>query len=111
MINRSVGSKIWNPNLDSRVCSEHFVDLGPSENNPYPALKLGYAVKPVVSRKPPKERFPPDISASTIRKRRKISVDLSEDQASVDKTYSQTDTDQHDINEIQSPGINESAAD
>ena len=38
-------NKIWEPNSDSRICSDHFVDKYPTVNNPYPTLSLGYEKK------------------------------------------------------------------
>jgi hypothetical protein len=43
--------KIWQPNEDSRVCSEHF-----EPNGVIPILKLGYDVKTLKRRKPPTVR-------------------------------------------------------
>ena len=34
--------KLWQPNPNSRVCSNHFVDGQPTDSNPDPALNLGY---------------------------------------------------------------------
>lgn len=49
--------KVWKPNKSSRVCSNHFVDLKPTEENPYPALHLGYQKVPLVKkRKRPADR-------------------------------------------------------
>ena len=45
IINRNVdlkGCKLWEPSKDSRVCSKHFIDGEPSNENPYPTRNLGY---------------------------------------------------------------------
>ena len=45
LINRSEhtkSSKLWSPKKGSRVCSLHFVDGMPTEENPYPTKNLGY---------------------------------------------------------------------
>ena len=44
LINRQkIGKRqYWEPSKDSRVCSDHFVDGLPSEDNPYPTQKMGY---------------------------------------------------------------------
>lgn len=34
--------KIWQPNNNSRVCSDHFPDAQPTPQNPHPTLNLGY---------------------------------------------------------------------
>ncbi|XP_020912997.1 uncharacterized protein LOC110250723 [Exaiptasia diaphana] len=48
--------KVWLPKKASRVCSEHFVDEKPTENNPDPILKLGYDFQVPKKRKLPTER-------------------------------------------------------
>jgi hypothetical protein len=46
VLKRASSSKhAWAPNVDDRVCSDHFVDGEPTPNNPIPTLKLGYVVK------------------------------------------------------------------
>ena len=53
--------KVWQPNKNSRVCSSHFVDMKPTEANPYPTLNLGpqnVNVRIPKSRKRPAERNP-----------------------------------------------------
>ena len=46
LINRSSGgNKLWSPKKCSRVCSSHFVDGMPTEENPYPTENLGYDAK------------------------------------------------------------------
>ena len=50
-------NKIWEPNNDSRICSDHFVDACPTTANPYPTLSLGYEAKTITPRKPPKSRL------------------------------------------------------
>ena len=45
LVNREDPNKrgqLWSPSKDSRVCSEHFVGIRPSHENPYPSLKLAY---------------------------------------------------------------------
>ena len=37
-------NKKWIPTESDRVCSEHFVDGEPTQNNPDPTIKLGYEV-------------------------------------------------------------------
>ena len=39
--NASVTFKSWQPNVDSRICSDHFEDEFPTEKNPYPHIKNG----------------------------------------------------------------------
>ena len=34
--------KLWTPGPKSRICSSHFVDGEPTEENPHPTLNLGY---------------------------------------------------------------------
>lgn len=48
--------KDWQPNYDSRVCSDHFIESKPTSNSPYPTLKLGYNKLIKAARKPPKDR-------------------------------------------------------
>lgn len=56
-INRqSQSGELWLPNNDSRICSNHFVDLGPTPKNPYPTLHMGHMDRVVVGRQPPKDR-------------------------------------------------------
>ena len=53
--------KVWQANKNSRVCSSHFVDMKPTEANPYPTLNLGpqnVNVRIPKSRKRPAERNP-----------------------------------------------------
>ena len=53
-INRkATDNKIWLPNVDSRVCSEHFLDGRPTVLNPYPTLKLGHSGKIITESRPP----------------------------------------------------------
>ena len=51
--------KPWIPNSHSRVCSAHFRDGKPTEENPDPTENLGYESTPKTGskRKPPAERF------------------------------------------------------
>ena len=57
LVRRKNGNKIWIPKEDARLCSEHFVDGKPSEQNPYPSINLGYEpLKQVKARAPPKAR-------------------------------------------------------
>ena len=45
MINRENPKKkgqLWSPSKDSRVCSDHFKDGEPTEQNPLPSINLGY---------------------------------------------------------------------
>ena len=42
LINRSKHTKLWSPKKGSRVCSLHFIDGMPTEENPYPTKNLGY---------------------------------------------------------------------
>ena len=37
--------KLWAPGKSSRVCSKHFIDGYPTEENPYPTENLGYDSK------------------------------------------------------------------
>ena len=57
IINRNVdlkGCKLWEPSKDSRVCSKHFIDGEPSNENPYPTRNLGYdATKRTLFLSPP----------------------------------------------------------
>ena len=46
LLNRKADSnKLWSPGKSSRVCSKHFVDGCPTEENPYPTKNLGYDSK------------------------------------------------------------------
>ena len=45
-------SKIWHPNNDSRICSDHFE----SPDSVLPTLNLGYDTKIIKRRKPPAAR-------------------------------------------------------
>ena len=54
--NASVIFKSWQPNVDSRICSDYFEDEFPTEKNPYPTLKMGHDLKVVTPRKPPLQR-------------------------------------------------------
>jgi hypothetical protein len=49
-------SKIWTPKPDSRICSCHFKDSRPTDNNPYPTLNLGHIQTVITPRKPPRKR-------------------------------------------------------
>ena len=42
---------VWEPCQSDRVCSVHFVDGVPTEQNPYPTLQLGYEVTVSTRRK------------------------------------------------------------
>ena len=48
----------WVPKPYNRVCSDHFVDKKPTQENPWPSLKLGYQPPSVarVARRPPRDR-------------------------------------------------------
>ena len=74
-------NKLFIPSKDSRVCSKHFKDGEPTEQNPYPSEYLGYDskrklkfVSPVLERKrnrkafdvePSDELFLPSVSSPT----------------------------------------------
>ncbi|CAC5379540.1 unnamed protein product [Mytilus coruscus] len=76
--------KIWEPNYDSRVCSEHFLDGHPSEANPYPTLKLGYdPIKRPRARRPPLDRSLLQ-NQSPVKKPRHDSEDVSFDTEPMD---------------------------
>lgn len=61
---KRVNRKGWQPNVDSRICSSHFVGFDLLERKPcpmfpYPTLSMGYDLTPEqvkVKRKPPKDR-------------------------------------------------------
>ncbi len=64
---KRVNRKDWQPNSDSRICSEHFLDFDqetgkPSSLNPCPVLKMGYELPESCQkqkRKPPTKRDSP----------------------------------------------------
>ena len=46
MLNRvSSSNKLWSPEKSSGVCSIHFIDRVPTDENPYPTENLGYNSK------------------------------------------------------------------
>ena len=46
LLNRvSSSNKLWSPKKSSRVCSIHFIDGVPTDENPYPTENLGYNSK------------------------------------------------------------------
>ena len=46
LLNRvSSSNKLWSPKKSSRVCSIHFIDRVPTDENPYPTENLGYNSK------------------------------------------------------------------
>ena len=49
LINRSSprrSGKLWTIGSKQRICSQHFIDGEPTEENPYPTLNLGYHSSP-----------------------------------------------------------------
>ena len=63
VINRKFeDGKNWEPNNDARLCSEHFPDGRPTEENPDPSIALGYMYvsKQKNSRKATKVKTPTD---------------------------------------------------
>ena len=48
---RLVSRKGWVPNIDSRICSRHFVDKKPSKEHPYPTENLGHNNIPLFARR------------------------------------------------------------
>ncbi|XP_033741819.1 uncharacterized protein LOC117328399 [Pecten maximus] len=68
-------TKIWEPNTDSRICSSHFENGFPSEENPIPTLLLGYeTIKKITPRKPPKTRMIiPDLDSPQPKKQKQDS--------------------------------------
>ncbi|XP_052820235.1 uncharacterized protein LOC128246068 [Mya arenaria] len=42
LVGRSVGSKLWSPPKDSRICSRHFIGGEPTLQNQLPTLHMGY---------------------------------------------------------------------
>jgi hypothetical protein len=50
------GNGFWKPNVNHRVCSQHFVDGKPTAAHPVPELNLGYSHTVSTRRRPPKER-------------------------------------------------------
>ncbi|XP_070573159.1 uncharacterized protein [Ptychodera flava] len=59
----------WTPNRYSRVCSNHFPDKRPTNENPDPVLHLGYDIsaKPQSMRKPPMQRINEPLPAKRSR--------------------------------------------
>ena len=46
LLNRvSSSNKLWSPKKLSRICSIHFIDGVPTDENPYPTENLGYNSK------------------------------------------------------------------
>ena len=41
----------WTPGDSDMVCSEHFVDGMPTDDDPYPSLRLGYEPPPEKARR------------------------------------------------------------
>lgn len=52
---QSLSRELWVQNNDSRIFSNHFVNLGPTLKNTYPTLHMGHK-DIVVGRQPPKDR-------------------------------------------------------
>jgi hypothetical protein len=64
--------KNWEPNDNARVCSNHFSDGRPTDQNPDPTMNLGYGplCKQTKARKPPRPRTPIE---SPAQKEQKVS--------------------------------------
>ncbi len=48
LVNRAAkpnSTQYWQPTKDHRVCSAHFIEHAPTDQNPYPSQKLGYDCK------------------------------------------------------------------
>ena len=43
--NKPYSNKLWTPGKSARVCSKHFIDGVPTDENPYPTQNLGYDSK------------------------------------------------------------------
>lgn len=57
IINRKkTQTKVWTPEKFSRLCSLHFKDEMPTEENPYPNHNLPEGAKYIKSRKPPAKK-------------------------------------------------------
>ena len=71
-INRkSEDNKNWQPNDNSRVCSNHFVNGRPTEQNPDPSINLGYT--PVTKHKKTRKEPTPRTPAPPKAKKQKVS--------------------------------------
>lgn len=73
-------NKIWQPTPNSRVCSHHFPNRLPTENEPIPSINLGYDVNSSNSifspgRKAPKKRLL-NLESTQDKRRRISNVDL-----------------------------------
>ena len=53
---RTRNNKLWTPGKQARVCSAHFPDKEPTDENPFPVLNLGYNSKKVVCKIVPSAR-------------------------------------------------------
>jgi hypothetical protein len=64
--------KNWEPNDNARVCSNHFSDGRPTDQNPDPTMNLGYGLlcKQTKAKKPPRPRTPIE---SPAQKKQKVS--------------------------------------
>jgi hypothetical protein len=92
LLNRSAKSasascKMWSPTKGSRVCSEHFIDGVPSQENLFPSEKLGYDSKKKVANIINQRTFSsPPTPVAIKQKRRKLCIDVDNGSESCEPT-------------------------
>ncbi|KAF6038592.1 hypothetical protein EB796_003092 [Bugula neritina] len=92
LINRiDEGGNLWMPNKQSRVCSIHFKEGQPTEQNPTPTLHLGYQrTKAYNVRRTKNSGFNETCEGSEQKTPSKESADLEQQNTSDSHPYSQT---------------------